>query len=193
MSSFAFELGRTAAKRRTVEKRDQVEPLLGGDFLAEWRRGYGGEGVQRCLKNDGSTADAASGQFRSKDSAVSASAKPPRQAALFDAGQPSPKTREKTQTGIRPKPPTPVPQDDIEQEIGLLVSIGIGLTEAEDLVRKQQWTLDQMVCQWQLGNEAGLPQHVIGRVARYGQQRWGVRHDVSVNTNGVKSNARTED
>lgn len=50
--------------------------------------------------------------------------------------------------------------------------IGIGLSEADDLVRKQQWTLDQMVCQWKLGNEAGLPQHVIGRVARYGQQRW---------------------
>lgn len=188
MSSFAYELGRVAANRRHAEKREQVEPLLGGDFLAEWRRGYGGEGLP-CLKT---TSDSPAGTAASRSrepesvpavtgttSASPTATKPqsvkPKQATLFDTGEPANPPRERTQTGMRPKTPTPVPLADVDQEIAALVAIGIGLSEADELVRKGQWTLDQLVCQWQIGNEAGVPQHVIGRVAKYGQQKWGER------------------
>lgn len=181
MNSFEFELGRVALKRKNETGQEQVEPPCTGSKLDEWRRGYGGEG-KPCQKKpsvDSAEASAASASSQlpgGRDSRTgsvrdAAAATVRKQAALFDPGEPEkPKTAKSAEP--KPKPPTPVPLDEVQEEINLLVSIGIGLIEAEDLVRKQQWTLDQMVCQWKLGNEAGLPQSVIGRVARYGQLRW---------------------
>lgn len=179
--TFAFELGRSAAKRRDAEQRDQPEPLLGGEFLDEWRRGYGGKGLP-CPKKNNSTAGTAAGRSCELVSVPAATARAsespmvtkPKQATLFgETTEPKPTT-----SAVKPARrsiggPMPVPLDEIEDEIAALVGIGIGVTEADELVRKQNWTLDAMVCQCKLGNEAGLPQHVIGRVARYGQQRWG--------------------
>lgn len=181
MSSFAFDLGRNAAKERNRTGIEKTEPPISGELLEEWRRGYGGRGIPCPSKaNAGSAAASAAsvpsqlpGGRDSRTGSVQVAAAAPvrKQAALFDPGEPEkPKTAKAAEP--KPKPPTPVPLDEVQEEINLLVSIGIGLSEAEDLVRKQQWTLDQMVCQWKLGNEAGLPQSVIGRVARYGQQRW---------------------
>lgn len=185
MSSFAFNLGRNAAKERLRTGIEKTEPPISGELLEEWRSGYGGRGIPCPSKTNAASVAASAASVPSQSqtgrdsrtrSAPAATAAPARkQAALFDPGEPEkPKTAE-----LKLKPPTPVPLDEIQEEINQLVNIGIGLSAAEDLVRKQQWTLDQMVCQWQLGNEAGLPQSVIGRVARYGQQRWPEKQGVA--------------
>lgn len=179
MSSFEFQLGQRAAARRDATQQEQTEPPTSGTKLEEWRRGYGGKGLLCPIKNRAgfvaaSVASVSRQSLAVKDSrpgsALAATEVRRKQAALFDAGPPA-----KTVRTSEPKLslPMPVPLSDVEHEIALLVSIGIGLSEADHLVRKQRWTLDQLVCQWQLGNEAGLPQSVIGRVAQYGQQKWG--------------------
>lgn len=185
MNRFAFALGQRAASRRHSTGEEQVEPPLPAASVEDWRRGYGGSGKPCPSKTTVAVtaqASAASPPIRlpvprhSRTGSVpvatgAVNATKPR--TLFEIEQEPEKTREPK--SVKPKPPMPVPLDEIQHEIDLLVRIGIGLSEADDLVRKQQWTLDQMVCQWQLGNEAGLPQHVIGCVARYGQSRWSTK------------------
>jgi len=181
MDVFAFKLGQRAASRRHETGQEQVEPPLPAASVDDWRRGYGGNG-KPCPRKSTPAVTAAASVASAPSMSPAAKATPtgsvPAVAAavkvkprtLFELEPEPQKARELKPA--KPKPPTPVPLDEVQHEIDLLVGIGIGLSEADDLVRKQQWTLDQMVCQWKLGNEAGLPQHVIGRVARYGQQRW---------------------
>ena len=74
MSTFALELGRVAAKRRDAEKREQPEPLLGGEFLADWRRGYGGFGLP-CQTKTHSVVDTAVERCHTPESVATATSK----------------------------------------------------------------------------------------------------------------------
>jgi hypothetical protein len=181
MNSFEFRLGQRAAQRRNATGQEQAESPMSAEKLAEWRRGYGGNGKPRPIKSTAAVSAASSAVSVPSTCRTEKAATTESVPVVVAAAKAKPRTlfeieAEPEKAGgtkpVKPKPPTPVPLDEVQHEVDLLVGIGIGLSEADDLVRKQQWTLDQMVCQWQHGNEAGLPQHVIGRVARYGQQRW---------------------
>jgi len=186
-SSFEYQLGQRAARRRNETKQEQIEPPISGQALEEWRRGYGGKG-KPCPKKPAQSAEgfATSCDRRQNKEASSATATSalvaavqvattkPKQSTLFGETKESKrKSAAKPDVPESSKPPLPLPFDEVADEVKQLVAIGLTPAEADDLVRVQRWTLDALVCAWKLGNEHSLPAGVLGRVAKYGQQMWG--------------------